>query len=376
MSKPSNPVLPCPMSVANIHLMNDVPILTDMPVFPLAEMTGNYHSKHDHTVAIMMRILVKMKMTKHAMWRVEKENAEKLYGHLDEYRGKVLWSCVVNPKSMMKFYNFNNFAKIGTQISEVVDKMNPISDGDHSVLKPWLTLKVLAAFLQESVFSPGRSIADCLGVPELPEEIQRIRMTQGYLDQVWERVLDLLSEGLVPFTMLVEALCGGDPVKHCYQCGDQVIVVDVAVCSKAQNYPNLVPALVLDMGFVYSLCGKPRCLQEQSTSDAFNIGGAYVGASKMYAGFQFHYERERCDYCGWIKQEVRGYRCEGCKTKVYCGVECYNEDKVHQKLCKSGKGEKRKRKRVNEKRLEKGKNEYEKMLNDLDISDDDISDVD
>ena len=45
-------------------------------------------------------------------------------------------------------------------------------------------------------------------------------------------------------------------------------------------------------------------------------------------------------------------------------------------LCKSGKGEKRKRKRVNEKRLEKGKNECEKMLNDLDISDDDISDVD
>ena len=101
-----------------------------------------------------------------------------------------------------------------------------------------------------------------------------------------------------------------------------------------------------------------------------------MAVAKLYAEFRIQYKRERCDYCGWFNQEVRGYRCEGCKTKVYCGVECYNEDKVHQKLCKSGKGEKRKRKRVNEKRLEKGKNEYEKMLNDLDISDDDISDVD
>jgi len=372
MSRPSNPVLPCPMSVANIHLMNNIPVPMGMPSIPLAEMTGKYHSKEDHTVAIMMRILVKMKMTRHVMWRVEKESAEELYGLLGKCRWKVWWRCVAIPKSRMKFVDNEDLAEIDTKISRVVNKMKALSDGDHSVLKPWHTLKVLAAFLQESILSSGRFVADCIGVPELPEEMQSIRMTQAHLNQVWERVLDMLSAGLVPFTRLVVALCDGDPVKLCFQCGEQVTVVDVVaslLCSsQARNYPNLVPALMLDMGFFYSLCGKPSCLLKQSTSRSFNIGGVWRMA-KLYGGFLMQYKRERCDYCGWFNQDLRGHRCAGCKTKVYCGVECLNEDyKVHQKLCESGKGEKRKKKRGNEKRLEKGKNEGEKMLNDLDIS--------
>ena len=68
MTKTSNPVLPCTMSAStSFHLMN-IPIAIGMPAIPLAEMTGNYLSKEDHTVAIMMRILIKMKMTKHIIW--------------------------------------------------------------------------------------------------------------------------------------------------------------------------------------------------------------------------------------------------------------------------------------------------------------------
>merc|ERR1719318_1408203 len=68
MTMTSNPVLPCTMSNANFILMMSIPISIGVPAIPLAEMTGTYHSKQDHTVAIMMRVLVKMKMMKHIIW--------------------------------------------------------------------------------------------------------------------------------------------------------------------------------------------------------------------------------------------------------------------------------------------------------------------
>lgn len=240
------------------------------------------------------------------------------------------------------------------------------------MFQPWDTLKLLARFLQESLFSPGRFVADCLGVPELPEEMRRIRMTQEYFNQVWERLLDMLGVGLVPFNRLVLAVCGGDPAQLCYQCGDEVnlVDVDVDVClvgsPQALKYRIPVPTLMLDHpGVVYSLCAKGSCHQKQSTSPSFRQG--LLRVLNVSTGLAFQYHRELCDYCGWFNQEARGHRCAGCKTKIYCGVECLNKDKVHQKLCASGKGEKRKKKRDNDRRLEKGKDECERMLNDLDI---------
>ena len=81
---------------------------------------------------------------------------------------------------------------------------------------------------------------------------------------------------------------------------------------------------------------------------------------------------QSCDYCGWFNQEVKGYRCAGCKTKVYCGEECQAKDKEHLKLCGSAKKEERERKKKKGKaiRMEKDiyeymKFEYEKKFGDL-----------
>ena len=64
---------------------------------------------------------------------------------------------------------------------------------------------------------------------------------------------------------LVWALCDGNPVQHCYQCGDQVTVVDAVVfhaSNPVNNYQNLDPALILDDGYVYNLCDTQRCCHE------------------------------------------------------------------------------------------------------------------
>ena len=73
MSRESNPILPCTMSRANRELMNiDESFYENLPFCALAEMTGpgQFHTKVEATIATIMRILVKMKMTKHSLWLV------------------------------------------------------------------------------------------------------------------------------------------------------------------------------------------------------------------------------------------------------------------------------------------------------------------
>jgi len=353
MTKTSNPVLPCTMSTTNSNLMNKrIPI--GMPAIPLAEMTGTYHSKQDHTVAIMMRILVKMRMTKHIIWRVEKDSADDLYGLLGNCRGLVWQPFLFTQPMALHMVSDGSLVELVTQISEVMAQLLRAADesSDQSVFKPWGTFKVLIAFLVDSLLTPSRFIADCVGVAELPEEIQRIRMTEAHFNQVWERVLDMLSGGLVPYARLVEALCDGNPVQPCYQCGDQVTVVDAADT-----------ILWLGSGVAYSLCGEQRCLDNHSNS--FRQGLDRL--SSLYTRLSYEYWGQSCNYCGGFNQEVKGYRCAGCKTKVYCGYECHVKDKEHLKLCKSVKGEERERKKMRGKarRMETGREEYEKKFGEL-----------
>jgi len=372
MTKTSNPVLPCTMSTTNHNLMNKtVPI--GMPAIPLAEMTGNYHSKQDHTVALMMRILVKMRMTKHIIWRVEKNIAEDLYGLLGNCRVLVWQSFVCTHPRPLNMVCHGSLVELVNQISEVVDKLeNLLRDADESagqsVFKPWGTFKVLIAFLIDSFLSPSRFIADCIGVAELPAEIQRIRMTHAHYNQVCEKVLDMLSVGLVPYTRLVEALCDGNLVQPCYVCGDQVTVVDAAALEYCRsNDLNLVPTLCVGGGIVYSLCGEQRCLDDHSKSNSFRQG--YDRLCSLYTRLSYEYWGQSCNYCGGFNQEVKGYRCAGCKTKVYCGYECHVKDKEHLKLCKSVKGEERERKEMRGKarRMETVREEYEKKFGELAI---------
>ena len=77
----------------------------------------------------------------------------------------------------------------------------------------------------------------------------------------------------------------------------------------------------------------------------------------------WEYCREVCDYCGGVNQEVKSHRCAGCKTKVYCKVECLNNDKVHLRLCQEE--ERRKMKPSNSSRREKGRVALEKRYSNL-----------
>merc|ERR1712142_44183 len=94
-----------------------------------------------------------------------------------------------------------------------------------------------------------------------------------------------------------------------------------------------IPFLVFGRtGSVYSLCGEVECsakLMQLLPNREPRMGLFYIRLRSEFRG-------EVCDYCGLFNQEVRGYRCAGCKTKVYCGIECYRMDTVHHTLCEKG----------------------------------------
>ena len=78
---------------------------------------------------------------------------------------------------------------------------------------------------------------------------------------------------------------------------------------------------------------------------------ALVQMNYAYDRFSVEYRGDMCDYCGGFNQQtMKGYRCAGYKTKVYCGMDCYRMDTGHHNLCE--KGEKRKRKQGAMKRRE------------------------
>ena len=80
LSTPGNPVWACTLSLAN-----NGPPMGPLP-FPLAEMTGQFQTRLEATISIMMRLLLKMKLLRHPVWFMNSTRAEELYKELRKAR--------------------------------------------------------------------------------------------------------------------------------------------------------------------------------------------------------------------------------------------------------------------------------------------------
>jgi len=99
-----------------------------------------------------------------------------------------------------------------------------------SLFKPWEIIKVLTAMLTSGVDSISKYAADCVGIVGLPEEIGRIRTTFVQSNKMRDKVLSLLSGGLVTYTRIVlDGLCDGNHVQQCNVCMEEVAVTKVVV---------------------------------------------------------------------------------------------------------------------------------------------------
>merc|ERR1712142_303880 len=71
---------------------------------------------------------------------------------------------------------------------------------------PWSTFEILLSLINTSTNTISRCVADKLGVPELPEDIQKARLSHSQLNKMWENVLAVLRDGMVPLKTLHEAI--------------------------------------------------------------------------------------------------------------------------------------------------------------------------
>ena len=77
--KACSSALPCTMSTANRRETNLSMFDNVYGSIPIPEMTGKFHSKLDISLAMSMRILMKMKLTNSFPWSVNMSRAEDLY---------------------------------------------------------------------------------------------------------------------------------------------------------------------------------------------------------------------------------------------------------------------------------------------------------
>jgi len=371
MSKENNPILPCTMSRANKELMNlDESFSDGVPIVALAEMTGIFHTKLECLIVTFMRILVKMKMTKHSLWQGSRTAV--LAGDLY----KRLWMCRIRHLSYALTFKkpgplegqlaLENFGS-GSANKETNDLIETVAAIEEirraaelrgiisteelpSVLKPWGTIKVLTYLISAGDICLPMCAADCLGVVGVPDEIATVRTTSAQFNKMRDNVVSLLSGGLVPYTRLVvDGLCGGDPVMQCFACREEVNVKKVAVVTLSPCIP-VDPVIVLQQTFNYALCDRQVCFD--LSEDYHDAGGKEL--ADLYLKLIGEHVKELCDYCGKLNDKAKGLRCGRCKTKLYCGVECQVKDTYHLQKIECKKGEKRKKKRTDSSRKEDG----------------------
>jgi len=378
MSKQGNPTLPCTMSRANKELMDiDGSFSEGLPYAVLAEMTGLYHTKVEAIIVTFMRILVKMKMTKHSLWQVPQTavDAGKLYKMLWEERIEHLKDSLTfkKPGPLEGQLAFDINGPRLYSVNGIFDKMVAIGairlqlksmgiiDAEElsSVFQPWGTLNVLLALLVIGNKSLGMYAADCVGLVGLPEEIGKVRTTAIQFNKMRNNAVSLLSGGLVPFTsILINGLCDGISLQQCYVCRKKVTARRAALF--VSKFPG-DPVLVLEELITYTLCGRDTCLKD---SFAFPQGKDLFVAGKkelydVYTTLCGEHVKELCDYCGKPNNKFKGSRCSGCLTKLYCGVECQMKDTYHLQT-KCDKGEQRKKKRSGANRKKDGRKIHER----------------
>ena len=389
MSKKSNPTLPCTLSRANMKLMNvdEEFCEAELPYAALAEMTGRFHTKVEAIIVTFMRILVKMKMTKHLLWQPRSALlASNMYKILWEARighlklalsfkkpgpldGQLAFETVGSKRrhhgsdlggirllcQSMGMIPVKDFERIGL-LFESFDFI--AAEELSSVYKPWGTLKVLMALLRTGQSSFEINAADCVGVAGFPEEFGGMRTTAAKFNEMRENVVSLLRGGLVSYSSLVvDGLCNGNSVQQCLVCREEIIIRNAATEGPESVTPPGNPVIVLGHLVTYTLCGSETCL-------VFDREDAFVAATKDlsdgYVTLCGEHVKEICDYCGRLNHKARGLRCASCLTKLYCGIECQVKDTYHLEV-KCERGEKRKKKRSDASRKKEGREINERL---------------
>ena len=166
---------------------------------------------------------------------------------------------------------------------------------------------------------------------------------------------------MLPFSSVLESLCGGSLEQVCLSCNCNITIGNV-VNDLGSSISNLGDGsfLVFLSSAILGLCDQTKCRKKCD-----EVVKEEKDLCFFYAKVGYEYAEDVCDYCNQCYLGGKVHRCSRCLTKVYCGKDCRDKAwPVHKLACRKGE-EKRKVKACKEERKQKGSDRFEKKIANL-----------
>ena len=110
--------------------------------------------------------------------------------------------------------------KIGDLVTTCDKLLDAAGFKEEEEMRPWDTFKMLASFLYVLNMDVCKLTGDQMGFPGV---IRRRRVTSSAkFNDVWQKVMDKMHGGLVPYQTLVEVMCGGQLEQACHGSSEEV----------------------------------------------------------------------------------------------------------------------------------------------------------
>jgi len=350
ITRPTNPTYPCIDSFCEV---DDMPAGLGSPhPFPLAGVPGD---REERAIIALIKTLAKIEYTEHPVYLAHQEKLDRLMFSLDGLRSSLWAGRKIWPQGHRKG------GVGGRDAAEIQQEIRAIR-GNYDARVPGKN-----KFRLWSLF---RLVFDCLTSCGLVQRQLRLRSPlasvaeehhhllhrageSGLLEMV-DKVLDMISNKLVPYAEVVKVVCGGSLAKKCTFCGRSVTVREVMT----GEIDELVPQVVVhptNVGLVS--CNRHRCAVELGAK----LDEDYTWSFAVQGSTNAH----MCDHCFQLVPIRAIHRCSTCLTKQYCSQACIQQDAaaghVVGKFC-STEVEARKVKGSRRERVERGEQRARKGL--------------
>ena len=346
ISKPTNPTYPCILNV-----FETIPVAQATPYpFPLAGLPGD---RQERTLVMAMKILVKIMITNHPVYIAHEETLCELLGNLLVLRTYIWYRRKGWPVGH-KARNFCGESEV-VEIGQGIENLGWKETCGGDQFRLWSLFCTVFLFSSTSclVNDQLRLRSPLASVRSKHHHLLHKVGEAGYLEMV-DKVLDLISDHLVPYDEVMKAMCGGTLQRACGFCGKLCTVKEVLTTQVCFKVPQVVvwPTAV---GLVS--CNRRRC--------ANKLGEKLKDDNQWRFVMRSNDNVHMCDNCfqGVPIQAI--HRCSQCLKKQYCSQACIVEDRTkghtREKFCRK-EGEERKVKGGRGERVKKNKEQMQKGI--------------
>ena len=106
-----------------------------------------------------------------------------------------------------------------------------------------------------------RELAECVGLPELSEDLLRVRVTSSQFNEMWRKVLEKMKVGFVHYMSIVEIMADGQLSQVCSGCSKKIDLKAVELVIKVLDKTRGPTLIFYGSVAMLSLCGEPACFE-------------------------------------------------------------------------------------------------------------------